>query len=111
LADYPHPTLTFPKKVYSFTINLFALFNYRLFKQIPHAKGYFEKFKDEPEENLKQSDELKFHVGKMMDSLNVLVGNLGNKEFLVTETQTIARDHKNRSVTSQDFKVILLHQF
>lgn len=78
----------------------------RLFKQIPHAKGYFEKFKDEPEENLKQSDELKFHVGKMMDSLNVLVGNLGNKEFLVTETQTIARDHKNRSVTSQDFKLV-----
>ena len=78
---------------------------FRLFRQIPHAKGYFDKFKDESEEKLKQSEELKFHIGKMMDSLNVLVSNLGNTDFLVTEIQTIASYHKNRRVTSQDFKV------
>ncbi|XP_053375869.1 globin-like [Mercenaria mercenaria] len=78
----------------------------RLFRQIPHAKGYFEKFKDESEESLKQSELLKFHITKMMDSMNFLVGNLGNTDCLVKEIQTLARDHKERRVTSHDFKLV-----
>lgn len=77
-----------------------------MFQEVPHAKGYFEKFKDKPIEELRESKILKYHATKMMKGVNVLVDNLGNSECLVSEIQKLAREHQARSVTSADFKVI-----
>lgn len=77
----------------------------RLFKQVPHSKGYFEKFKNKSLEELRESRVLKYHATKMMDGVNLLINNLGNGENLVNEIQKLAREHQARSVTSQDFRL------
>lgn len=76
----------------------------RIFKHIPHAQGYFEKFKEKREMELKESDALHYHAGKMMCGFNRLICNIRDGESLKSEIKTLAADHKTRGVTSSDFK-------
>lgn len=79
----------------------------RLFKESPRTKGYFVKFRDLNDDELREQENVKAHACQVIGAVTKLVNNLDNTSVLVSSVQTLARGHKKLGVTSADFKVVL----
>lgn len=76
----------------------------RMFEQYPDILAKFDSFKDVTFDEMRNSSDMRAHVGKVLRYLGAIIAILDEPHLMVQTTYMLGAVHKQRKATREDFK-------